>query len=309
MPDYEARLDNDLDVVTPENIAFQYRVSGPFRRMLAFSMDFFIIIAFFVVLGIVGVFIIPLLGELLDSLWNQDFFFDTFGGMAMMVYFIGFFLTFFFYGAVMETYFNGQTLGKMLFGIRVFSTDGRPINGAQAMVRNLTRLADCFPWMAPLSLFGFSPVMFNWIPAGAAGFVVMMWSKRYQRLGDLFAQTIVVVDEKSWHEGLMRIDDPRVAQLAEHIPQNFVVSKELSNALASYVDRRKNLSVARLMEIAKHLAVPLLEQFRFDPTVNHDLLICALYHRTFHDSDETYVPPGISPLATNQPPNPHQLSV
>ena len=35
-------LDATIDVVTPENIAFEYRLAGPFRRLPAFLLDFFV---------------------------------------------------------------------------------------------------------------------------------------------------------------------------------------------------------------------------------------------------------------------------
>ena len=34
-----AEIDSVIEIVTPENIAFQYRVAGPFRRLPAFVLD------------------------------------------------------------------------------------------------------------------------------------------------------------------------------------------------------------------------------------------------------------------------------
>ncbi len=39
------KLDSIIRVVTPENIGFEYRIAGPFRRLPAFAIDFAIIIA------------------------------------------------------------------------------------------------------------------------------------------------------------------------------------------------------------------------------------------------------------------------
>ena len=39
------KLDSIIRVVTPENIGFEYRLAGPFRRLPAFLIDFTIVIA------------------------------------------------------------------------------------------------------------------------------------------------------------------------------------------------------------------------------------------------------------------------
>ena len=51
-----------------------------------------------------------------------------------------FFLVSWFYGGFFEAYWNGQTPGKRIMGLRVLSTNGRPINGYQAILRNLLRI-------------------------------------------------------------------------------------------------------------------------------------------------------------------------
>jgi hypothetical protein len=39
MPRDAPPLDTTIEIVTPENIAFQYRLAGPFRRLNAFLID------------------------------------------------------------------------------------------------------------------------------------------------------------------------------------------------------------------------------------------------------------------------------
>ena len=55
-----------------------------------------------------------------------------------------FFLVSWFYGGFFEAYWNGQTPGKRIMGLRVLSTNGRPINGYQAVLRNLLRVGRHF---------------------------------------------------------------------------------------------------------------------------------------------------------------------
>ena len=39
MPSDPKQLDTQIEIVTPENIAFRYRVAGPFRRLPAYLID------------------------------------------------------------------------------------------------------------------------------------------------------------------------------------------------------------------------------------------------------------------------------
>ena len=86
-------------------------------------------------------------------------------------------------------------------------------------------------------------------------------NRRYQRLGDLVAGTIVVVEERRRLTGVAKLDDPRAIQLAAYLPPNFVVSRTMVRALATYVERRRFFTPPRRREVARHLAEPLLERF------------------------------------------------
>ena len=47
-----SQIDSTVEIVTPENIAFRYRVAGPFRRLPAFLLDLMIRWALIVVIAI-----------------------------------------------------------------------------------------------------------------------------------------------------------------------------------------------------------------------------------------------------------------
>lgn len=242
------QIDSVIRVITPENIAFEYRLAGPFRRLPAFLIDIAVMVAiymflFFVVMLTIGAFVS--------------------GGLALAIMILAFFGIYWFYCGLFETYMNGQTPGKRLTGIRVLTTEGQPINAMQAIMRNLFRGADLFPAL---------PVL---------GIIVMSLNSRSQRLGDLVAGTIVVIEQNSWLTGVARLEDPRAIQLAGYLPPNFVVGRPLARALATYVERRRFFSPLRRREVAKHLAEPLLVQFGLPLDTSYDLLLCALYYRTF----------------------------
>jgi uncharacterized RDD family membrane protein YckC len=79
------------------------------------------------------------------------------------------------YFALFETFWAGQTPGKRLLKLRVLREDGRPVTFWEAMVRNLLRI------------FDIQPFVFYSI-----GLVSIFITPRDQRIGDLFAGTVVV---------------------------------------------------------------------------------------------------------------------
>ncbi len=272
------QIDSTIDVITPENIAFHYQAAGPFRRLPAFLIDLCIRIAIAVVavigLGVVG------------------------GGLGIAATLLLFFVMEWFYGGLFETYWNGQTPGKWLMRIRVLQTNGQPIDGMQAVMRNLFRAVDMMP---PVPLFLGPGAMLS-VPTFLVGLITPMCNRRYQRLGDLVCGTMVVVESRSWLFGVARIEDPRTEQLAALLPANFKVSRSLAKALATYVERRRFFAPARRREIARHIGAPLLERFRLPSDTSHDLLLCALYYRTFiadrGDARRDVAPPVVIPTAT-----------
>jgi uncharacterized RDD family membrane protein YckC len=238
-------LDATIHVVTPENIAFEYRLAGPFRRLPAFLLDLCVQAAVLIGLSIVLGLTTGFISE----------------GLTMYLIFIAALIVWWFYGALFETFFNGQTPGKYVLGLRVLTDSGQPINGLQATLRNLLRAADL---VVPL-----------------IGLLVTSLNRKYQRLGDLVAGTMVVVEERQWLTGVATLEDPRAIQLAAYLPPNFVVGRALARSLATYVERRRFFTPPRRREVARHLAIPLLDRFGLPADTSYDLLLCALYYRTF----------------------------
>ena len=238
-------VDSVIRVVTPENIAFEYRVAGPFRRLPAMMLDFAVKAVALLVLSLV-------FGLLLG--WISP-------GMTEALLVVSWFFIDWFYGGVFETFMNGQTPGKAALGLRVLKEDGQPIDALQAVLRNILRTADLF--------------------LGGVGVAVMMSNDKYQRLGDIVCGTMVVVEQRQWLLGVAKLDDPRAIQLAGYLPPNFVVPRSMAKALSTYVERRKYFSIPRRREVARHLAEPLLERFGLPADTSYDLLLCALYYRTF----------------------------
>jgi len=242
------QLDLSIQIVTPENIAFQYRVAGPLLRLPAYLIDL-------VIRWTAGMLGIAAMGLVFGAAG-----FDAVGvGGALVLMFV---LTWF-YGGLFEALWNGQTPGKRLLGLRVLTVDGQPINALQAILRNVLKTIDSQPGIFYL-----------------VGLIAATTNDRFQRLGDLACGTMVVVEQRRWLLDLPRTRDAEVLRLAAALPP-YQVSRTLGRALAAYVERRGNFSLQRRREIARHLSEPLRVGLGLASDVSPDLLLCALYHRTF----------------------------
>jgi uncharacterized RDD family membrane protein YckC len=261
MVDRNRQLDLRIEVQTPENIAFQYRVAGPFRRLPAYLVD----------VGIRAVLTAGFAATVAISLGSLGL-----AGLGAGLGLAFWFVMSWFYGGLFETYWNGQTPGKRMFSLRVVGVDGRPINAAQAILRNILRAADSLP-VVPIP--GGPPVPI--VPLYLVGLITPMFNARYQRLGDLVCGTMVVVEEKQSGATMIQIKEPEVIELAGRLPAGVRVSRSLGRALVKYVSRRKSFGRERRAEIAQRLGEAVVEQYRLPPETNHDLLLCALYYRAF----------------------------
>lgn len=285
-------LDTTIAVVTPENIAFEYQLAGPFRRLPAYLID----LALRWGIIILALFLFLLIGGLLEFGIGPGFAVTGFA-FWMILQFVVTWL----YGTLMESYFNGRTVGKWACGIRAIGVDGRPITGKAAVLRNLIRIADLAP-LAMANQFDIlpadTPALFI-IPTGIAGVISMMFTTRMQRLGDLAGGTMVIVDEKTWRLPIAKVDDPRAEALSTFIPGDYRVSRSMARTLAIYAERRHYLNPKRRQEISRHLAEPLIERFEFRRDIDPDLLLYCLYFKTFlADGRST---PDLGPLAGFSP--------
>lgn len=252
-------IDTRIEIVTPENIGFQYRVAGPFRRLPAYLIDLCIRLA-----------IIVALAMSLHAFRNVGL-----QGLGIGVLLIGYFLIEWFYGGLFETYCNGQTPGKRLTGLRVVSDEGQPINGWQAVLRNFLRAADSLPAILVSDTIAIP------VPTYLLGLLAATMTDRCQRLGDLAAGTMVIVEEPQRHYGLARVTEPAAIRLAGDLPANFQAGRDLARGLAAYVQRRHAFGKIRRAEVAGHVGQPLIAQFGLPERTDPDLFLCALYYRVF----------------------------
>lgn len=242
----EEPLDTTVRLVTPERIAFQYPLAGPFRRALAYLIDVVIWTGLF--LAVVVVLAVVALGKI--------------AGIGLIL--VACFVLQWGYGGFCEAVFNGQTPGKRIVGLRVVSDQGVPITGGQAVLRNLLWTVE---WALP----------FAFLPALAS----MVLTRKFQRLGDLAAGTMVVVETRPLRSALKPVNEPAVMALVSYLPGRVGAGPELARALSDYVARRARFGRARREEMAACLARPVRERYGLPTNATNDAILCALYQRVF----------------------------
>ncbi len=214
MPLVAGELDSRIAIVTPENIAFHYRLAGPFRRLIAYGIDLGLRI-----LVTVGLFILLAFSGALGT------------GVGIGLLLVAWFIISWFYGGLFETFWSGQTPGKWLMRLRVLTHDGQPINALQAVLRNILRAVDAMPVVPLPWLEGAMH-----IPIYSLGLVTMAMTDRYQRWGDLACGTMVVVEDRRLLRGVIQMDDAAVREMAGALPANYMPSPSLARAISAYVD-------------------------------------------------------------------------
>jgi len=239
-------LDCVVRLVTPERIIVAHPLAGPARRFVAYLIDQTLLVA--LLLAVFLLFMTLTMGSR--------------AGMGPAL--VSFFLLTWGYGAFCEGVFNGQTLGKYCLRLRVVSARGVPISGAQAILRNLVGTVD-----------GPVPFFFQ------IGLASMILSRQFQRLGDLAAGTIVVIEERRSRRGFTRIKEPEVDALLPWLPAQIAVGSDLARVLSDYAAMRGRFPPGRRAEMAEPLARPLRARFGLSGQAAADAVLCAVYHRVF----------------------------
>ena len=243
-------VDTIVSIEIPEDVRLRFRLAGPGTRALAYLADLVMRAAI---------------------LWASLFAMATtfplvqLGGLSWGVVLLVLFTLEWGYGWLFEAFWNGQTPGKRLLGIRVVREDGHAVGFYEALVRNLLRAADALPL-----LYG-------------VGLVTMALTSRLQRLGDLAAGTMVVHERR---ERLQRetVDLEGAARFApDELNAAWRPPERTIDMIHAFALRRDQLELARAREIARLLAEPLARRLAYrgeDLRKRPELFLLRLY-RTF----------------------------
>lgn len=162
-----------LIIETPERVPLAFALASIGNRFLAVAIDH--AIQYFTIFVVVYAFINA--SGVLDAAPPAQIFADM-SKWTLAILIIAVFLIFAGYFVFFEWLWNGQTPGKRLLKLRVIREDGRPITLWEALARNLLRIFDAIP--------GFV------LPVYSIGLISIFASGRDQRIGDMFAGTVVV---------------------------------------------------------------------------------------------------------------------
>lgn len=147
---------SSITVNTTQNIQLEFELAGLGDRILAFLLDWVVIIAYILTILIIS------------SATGLNIFSKT------PWLFIILLLPVIFYYLILEVTFNGQTIGKKSRNIRVVSLDGNSPTFGQYLIRWLFRLIDFT------------------ISEGLCALLCVALNPKHQRLGDMIAGTAVI---------------------------------------------------------------------------------------------------------------------
>jgi len=138
------------------NIEVEFPIAPFHRRLFAWITDFFILLSYLWVVGI-------LMRNILGPYWAAEY------EWVYVLYLLPYFL----YHLLLEFFLNGQSLGKRAMRIKVITLEGGQPSISQYLIRWLFRIIDIGIFFLP-------------------GFLSIILSARAQRIGDLVAGTIVI---------------------------------------------------------------------------------------------------------------------
>lgn len=246
---FQEPIDTSAEVETPEHVRFHHHLAGPARRAIAYLIDL-------VIRGAI-LFFIALVGGIAGITAGDDF-----RGITTGLWYVIVFAFEWGYYVLWETIWSGRSPGKRAMRLRVITDTGRPLHFLDSILRNLLRAADFLPF------------------AYALGLLVMGRDRRFRRLGDMVAGTMVVVEERHEVGDALHLHPAPTARELASLPQRIPLSGEEIEALELYLRRVPRLHPARAEELAEIVAPALARRVgvRFRGDARRFLEV--LYHRS-----------------------------
>ncbi len=188
----ESSLGSAQVIRSPEQVALDLPLAGPMSRMLAFSVDYGIVLIIellvftglmFAAMSIADLDQLERFGTWLEEtqaeLEQGEFEFGDWVLLMLAVWVALDFVLQWGYFVACELLMQGRSPGKAAFGLRVVRDGGLPVTLRESMLRNLLRMVDMLPSQY------------------LVGLISMVISKDVRRLGDFAAGTIVVREERA----------------------------------------------------------------------------------------------------------------
>jgi len=246
-----------LIIETPERVPLAFALASIGNRFIAVVVDHFIqylalilIAWFFTYISGIASPTDRSAGEVLSEMpkWTIAIII-----LILFIVFSGYFILF-------EWLWDGQTPGKRLLKLRVIRQDGRPITLWEAIARNLLRVFDAAP--------GF------FVPIYSVGLIVIFLTNRDQRVGDLFAGTVVIRERTDQAPTFAETFSNPVSDAAFHrVQKKIEINADISSikeseieVVESFLRRRWDLSDRQRLWMAWRIALPLM--YKIKPNYN-----------------------------------------
>ena len=254
MPRQIIETEETLIIETPERVQLEFALASIGNRFLAVAIDHFIQ---YVSILLIAWFFLSIAGfgssDVADA---PDRLMSEMPKWTIAVLIIVLFLVFAGYFIVFEWLWNGQTPGKRLLKLRVIREDGRPLTLWEAVARNLLRICDAVP--------GFV------LPVYSIGLITIFMSSRDQRIGDIFAGTVVIrerTDEAPTFAATFstRLTDTafiRVQKISGVTANVSQLTEREVEVVESFLRRRWDLTERQRLWMAWRIALPLMYKLK-----------------------------------------------
>ncbi|HBR58762.1 MAG TPA: hypothetical protein DEA22_15040 [Blastocatellia bacterium] len=266
-----------LIIETPERVPLAFSLASIGNRFLAAAIDHFIQYT-----SIISIIWLGFAITRIDVFGSEGTTANgILGGMPNWIIaalIIATFLLFSGYFIFFEWLWDGQTPGKRLMKLRVIREDGRPITLWEAVARNLLRIFDAIPGLV--------------IPIYSVGLIVVFLSSRDQRVGDIFAGTVVIRERAgeapTFKETFSnRISDAafrRVQKRTDFQANIALLTDEEIEVVENLLRRRWDLTERQRLWMAWRVALPLMHKLKpnYDmETFTYEGFLEEILHR-FH---------------------------
>lgn len=219
---------NIVSISTPEHVKVPFETAGIGTRSLAKLVDFFCVGGVLIPLGLVTYTVLSVLSLATSYLIPSI----LVGVSWVLLAFVPIM-----YFTFTEYWLKGQTLGKMIFNLRVIADDGQNPSFSSIFLRNVIQLVDLLPGFYLL------------------GLVTIFFHPKEKRIGDLVAGTLVIQERTTQMKKIAFYHT--TLSLSKKDKENFklltVISSEFFRILESFLGRRKDLEEGRRRVLADQL--------------------------------------------------------
>jgi uncharacterized RDD family membrane protein YckC len=161
-----------LDILTTQNVTIEYPIAAVSDRIFSYLLDSIFLAGILISLNLIS-YILPTLTVL------------TYIFVALM------FMVLLFYSLFFEYFYNGQSWGKRIIGLRVVKINGSEATASDYIARWAFRFIDIY------------------FSAGTVAMFLINSTQRGQRIGDIVANTTVVKIKPVYNPSLSQIENIR----------------------------------------------------------------------------------------------------